>query len=343
MKHRVRAVAVSVLAIALLAWSFRHASLVDVWRQIRQMDATAVVIAVALLGVQMGMRAERWKHLLTPVGVPRFRNAFRTTVIGFAVSNVLPARAGEVLRPYLLARREGFSATATFATIVMERVLDLVAVLLLLALALFVEGLGRYSGAMQHVVRLSAAAALGGLAVLLAVTWSLASHPERVGTVVLYVGRVLPHRIAHAIAGIVRSFSEGLLVIRRPRALGFALAWSIVLWLSVAGQAWLVTRAFGIDMSFLGAFLLQALLVVGIAVPTPGGVGGFHEAYRFGATAFFSAPNDAAIGAALVLHAIAFVPITLVGLWFAMRDGLSLSRLDGMANAARGEELPVAP
>jgi uncharacterized protein (TIRG00374 family) len=343
MKHHVRTVAVSVLAIALLAWSLRHAHLADVWTRIRQMDPVAILIAVGLLAVQMAMRAERWKHLLAPVGVPRFRNALRTTVIGFAVSNVLPARAGEVLRPYLLARREGFSATATFATIVMERVLDLIAVLTLLSVALIVEGLDRYSGAMQQVVRLSAAAAIAALLVLLGLTWTLASHPERAGRLVMAAGRVLPHRIAHALSRIVQSFSGGLLVMRRPRTLAFAIAWSLVLWLSIAGQTWLVTRAFDINMSFVGAFLLQSLLVIGVAVPTPGGVGGFHEAYRIGATAFFQAPNDAAIGAALVLHAIAFIPTTIVGLWFAMRDGLSLSRLDGLASTARREELPVAP
>ena len=79
------------------------------------------------------VRAERWQYLLGPLGPTRFGMVFRTTVIGFAASAVLPARAGEVIRPYLLARREGLSATAAFATIVVERILDLVAVLLLLA------------------------------------------------------------------------------------------------------------------------------------------------------------------------------------------------------------------
>ena len=62
-----------------------------------------------------------------------------------------------------------------------------------------------------------------------------------------------------------------------------------------------MTRAFGIDMPFAGTFLLQALLVIGVAVPTPGGVGSYHEAYRFGVTTFFGAPNDAAVAAAIVL------------------------------------------
>ncbi len=71
------------------------------------------------------------RRCCVPIGRARFGPAFRATVIGFTATFLLPGRVGEVLRPYLLARKEGFSAAATFATIVVERVLDLVAVLML--------------------------------------------------------------------------------------------------------------------------------------------------------------------------------------------------------------------
>ena len=102
------------------------------------------------------VRAERWQYLLEPLGPTRYATAFRATVIGFAATAVLPARAGEVIRPYLLARREGLSATAAFATIVVERVLDLVAVLLLLAtyLLLIDPGMERRASALFSAVRL---------------------------------------------------------------------------------------------------------------------------------------------------------------------------------------------
>ena len=92
-----------------------------------------LLLSLVLTCVTFLIRAERWQYLLGPLGPTRFWVVFRTTVIGFAASAVLPARAGEVIRPYLLARREGLSATAAFATIIVERILDLVAVLLLLA------------------------------------------------------------------------------------------------------------------------------------------------------------------------------------------------------------------
>jgi uncharacterized membrane protein YbhN (UPF0104 family) len=86
-------------------------------------------------------------------------------------------------------------------------------------------------------------------------------------------------------------------------------------------------------MPFTGAWLMLAPLVVGVAVPTPGGVGGFHEAYRIGATAFFGADNDIAVGAAIVLHAISIGPVIIAGLVFIVQDGL---KLGGMARGDLG-------
>ena len=131
---RIRTVLVSVLAIALFAWFLNHANLADVWVQVRRARLDLLVVGFVMVVLSYVIRAYRWQYLLRPIGRTRFRTAFRTTVIGAAALAVLPARAGDVLRPYLLARQEGLSASATLATIVMERVLDLIAMLVLLAL-----------------------------------------------------------------------------------------------------------------------------------------------------------------------------------------------------------------
>ena len=107
--------------------------------------------------------------------------------------------------------------------------------------------------------------------------------------------------------------------------------WSFPLWLAIAAEAWLVTIAFNILMPFTGTFLLQALLVIGVAVPTPGAVGSYHEAYRIGVTTFFGAAEDAAVAAAIVTHAISYVPVVLTGFIFMAQDGLSVGRLNQLA------------
>jgi uncharacterized protein (TIRG00374 family) len=323
------------LAVGLLAVFLRNADLGRVWASVTAARPDFLLLALAVTCGTFIVRAERWQYLLGPLGPTRFSTVFRTTVIGFAASAVLPARAGEVIRPYLLARREGLNATAAFATIVVERILDLVAVLLLMAAFLmwFDPGLESRDSAVFQAIRFGglvmAPVAVGTLAVM----FFMAGHPERLHAWVLKAEAILPARIASMIARFTQTFAEGFAVVRSPARLVAAMAWSIVLWIAIAAGIWAVSVAFGIAMPFTGAWLMLGPLVVGVAVPTPGGVGGFHEAYRIGATGFFGADNDIAVGAAIVLHAISVGPVIIVGLLFIVQDGL---KLGGMARGELG-------
>jgi glycosyltransferase 2 family protein len=333
-----RTIVATVLAVGLIAVFLRNADLEQVWGAMRGADPLWVMAAVALTLLTYIIRTERWQYLLEPLGPTRFWVAFRATVIGFAASSVLPARAGEVLRPYLLARREGLSATATFATIIVERVLDLVAVLLLLAayLSLFDPGMAARDSALFAAVRIGGLLMAPVAVVALVVMYLLAGHASWLETLLSWVERLMPARLAAMVGRLLRMFAEGFGVLRRPERVLASLGWSLVLWLVIAAETWVVARAFDIQMPLVGAWLMLALLVVGVAVPTPGGVGGFHEAFRLGATAFFGAENNAAVGAAIVLHAASFLPVTLLGLWFAAREGLDMRGIKQMAG-------PTAP
>ena len=333
---------VSALGVALFAWFLRDASLVDVWGEVRQARLGYLGLGALVMAGSYLMRVVRWQCLLRPVGPTRFWIAARATAMGYAASFLLPARAGDVLRPYVLARQEGLRATSAFATIVLERVLDLMVVLAMLGAFVWsvAGGLGESPALMRSVQASGATAAVGAVA-LFGLLRLVARHPERLATFALRARRILPHTFAQRLAEAATAFSEGLAVARAPRLLAWALAWSVGLWMLAALQIWWVTLAFGIPMPFAGSFLQQALLVVGVAVPTPGGVGSFHEAYRIGATVFFNGAEQAAIGAAIVLHAVAFVPITVLGVVFMVRDGLSVDRLRrlGGRNAEVGETI----
>jgi uncharacterized protein (TIRG00374 family) len=331
-----RTVLVSLLGLGLVAWFLRGANLGDVWAQLRHAHVGLLALAFVFVLQTLWIRAMRWKYLLAPVGPARFRTLFRTTVIGFAALAILPARVGDVLRPYLLARGEGLPTTATFATIVMERVLDLIAVLVLLAV--YVWGFSGRSTMPEHLLRpieVSAAIAAAAAGVLFAVMWVLGTHPERIGKLAAAATRILPGRWSGRVGGIASTFSGGFAAATDPKTLIWAIGWSFPLWLAIAAEVWAVTVAFGITMPFAGTFLLQSLLVIGVAVPTPGGVGSYHEAYRIGVTTFFGAPNDRAVAAAILTHVISFVPVLVLGAIFMSQDGLSLKGLKDMAGTAR--------
>jgi len=325
--------AVVLLTAGLLWLFFRSVDMGKLWEAMLRAHPGLIALSVLITVQTYVLRAWRWQALLLPLGRARFRTAFRTTVIGFTATFLLPGRVGEILKPYLLARQEGFKAPATLATVVVERLLDLAVVLLLFACTLPFMGVNigpevEWAGAAAAVV------AVGGLAVL----FVCAGHPERLGR---WAGRLtawLPARIAEAAGHLVQTFAEGLAVMRRPAALVRAAVWSIPLWFSIALGIWVTSAAFDLTFSFLGSFLVMMFLVVGVSAPTPGGVGGFHYFYKLAVVQFFGADPDTAAAAALVLHAVSFVPVTILGLIFMSQDGLTLGGLRRMTPTAGAAE-----
>jgi uncharacterized protein (TIRG00374 family) len=342
MKSRVRTIVVLAVALALVAVFLSNVNLWGVAAAIARARPEWLAFALMAMFLNLAIRAFRWKYLLEPLGGTDFASAFRATAVGFAASAVLPARAGEVIRPYFLARQapvdqqRRMTATGAFATIILERLLDIVTVLALLASFVFVFGKGLASVnptgfALVTWAGVSAAVVSSTALVLLFV---LAGDPERLGRALARLERVLPSKLAGLLAGIVEKFAKGLGAIRKPGRLLVALAWSLPLWLGNAFGIWAVAHAFGLEIPFTGTFLMIALLTLGVAVPTPGAVGGFHEAFRVGATMFYGAPDDAAVGAAIVLHLLSIGPALLLGLFFAAQEGLNFGSMQRLADQA---------
>jgi uncharacterized protein (TIRG00374 family) len=334
MRSSIRTLLVLIVAGVLLALFLRNVDLGRVLGEIARARPEWIVFSLATMFVNLAIRAYRWQYLLDPLGKVGFPSAFRATAIGFAASTVLPARAGEVIRPYFLARHENMSATGVFATIILERLLDIVTVLILLAAYVFVfdrDLAVTNPVALSWLKWIGAVAAAGSIGALI-VLFVLAGDPERLGRATARLARVIPS-FAALIARVAEKFARGLGAIRSPRQLMIALVWSFPLWLSIAAGIWAGAVAFRLDVPFTGSFLIVALLVLGVAVPTPGAVGGFHAAFRYSATAFFGAPDDAAVGAAIVVHVLAIGPSLLLGLYFAAQVGLNLTRMREMAAA----------
>jgi uncharacterized protein (TIRG00374 family) len=336
MRPHFRTIAVLALAVLLLALFLHNVDLRGVVGEIARARPEWLLVSLATMLVNLAIRAWRWQYLLGPLGPTRFGSAFQATAVGFAASSVLPARAGEVIRPYFLARREQLSATGAFATIVLERLLDSLTVLLLLASYVFIFGreLGSASPVAFTAMKWAGSAAAGGSLLALAVLFVVAGDPARVARVLSRLERVLPSKLAGLLADVAEKFATGLGAVRSPARLIAALALSLPLWLCICLGIWAAVHAFHIDVPFTGSFLLVAMLVIGVAVPTPGAVGGFHEALRVGVTVFFGAPQDAAVGAAIVLHALSILPSLLLGLFFAAQEGLNFSRMRELADEA---------
>ncbi|MFN8059371.1 MAG: lysylphosphatidylglycerol synthase transmembrane domain-containing protein [Vicinamibacterales bacterium] len=320
----------------LLAVFLRQAEFSQVWAGIRLASGPMLMLSLVFTTLTYVLRAVRWQVLLSPIGRVAFGPAFRTTVMGFSANFLLPARAGEVLRPYLLARQQRLDVTATFATIVVERLLDLMTVLALFFLfTLSYVPDPRVDLKVFRAVELGVGLATLGAAAALAMGLFVSGRPAVAQSMVERLGSVLPARAAAFVGDLLARFITGFAVLQDRRAFTLSLLLSLPLWLAIAGGIWSVTAAFHLPVPLLGSLLVMAILVVGVSVPTPGAVGGFHEAYRFATTAFYAVPNNVAVGAALVLHAVSFVPVTVLGLVFMAREGFTLTRLREVADEGR--------
>jgi len=339
MRSHIRTVIVLAVAAALVFVFLRNVDLRSVAGEIIRARKWWLVASLVASVLNLVIRALRWQYLLEPLGHTSFGNSFRATAVGFAASSVLPARAGEVIRPYFLARHENMTATGAFATIILERVLDVLTVLVLLASSVFVFNRSVGAASANAAIAFAAmkwggATALGGSIAALVVMFVLAGDPGRIGRWMVRLEATVPSKLAGLIGGVAEKFSRGLGAVRRPGRLLVALLWSCPLWLTIASGLWAVSVAFRIDVPFTGSFLLVAMLVIGVAVPTPGAIGGFHEAFRLGATMFFGAPDDTAVGAAIVAHLFSIGPVLLLGLFFAAQVGLNLSGMRRLAEQA---------
>ena len=241
---KIRFVLTALLAFALLLWLFRSVDAVEVWRHVRTADRLSMLGGLAFVVLTYVTRAIRWQYLLAPIGPTRFRTAFRTTVIGFAALTLLPFRVGDLLRPYLLARQERLRVSATLATVALERILDLLAVLVLLAVFLWTTDPAslpaRAASALDEVKFWATILTVVSIAAVV-VMWMLATHPERAASLVLTIEHITSPRVAQKLSHWVSYFSAGFGAIRSPMNLALAVMWSA--WRRTRPQADAMIRA----------------------------------------------------------------------------------------------------
>jgi uncharacterized protein (TIRG00374 family) len=180
-----------------------------------------------------------------------------------------------------------------------------------------------------------------GAATALAILCVLAGHPERLGKFAGRLSRRLPPKVAQTVASLVQTFTEGLVVLRSPVRLLVAAFWSVMVWAAIGVSIWLTSAAFDLTLPAVGTFIVVGYLAVGVSVPTPGGTGSFEYFYKEAMMTLIGADPNVAAAAAIVLHAVSFVPVTIVGLILMWREGLTLGSLKSLREEAKAAEHPA--
>lgn len=316
-----------------LALAFRGVSLRALWGHVLDADPWWLFLSVAAVTTTFPLRTVRWRILLahTPGGPPRFAPLWRATAIGFMANNILPARAGELVRSFAATRLVGVPFTTALASVAVERIFDGVVIGFLFALALMAPDFPAGATIGSTNLSLLASVMVLGFGGVLAVCVALVRNRAYVlPWLEGLLHRLLPERVAAATARITHHVADGLGVLHSVRDAVRVLVWSFAVW-GMNLVAFIVGyRAF--DLGHLpveSALLLQGVVAFGVAVPqAPGFFGGFELLTRL-SLEFYGVPGDRALSYGFGIHIGWFTPITLIGLWYLARAGLSLRDLRG--------------
>ncbi len=281
------------------------------------------------------MRAYRWGALLAPLGPAKIKHLFAATTIGFAAVFLI-GRMGEVVRPVMLPLKEPrVRASASFVTIMVERIYDVLAVVVLFSANLL------WLSPPGNVARELSRVRIAGTVLLIAVLAGLAClvwFRRKSTTAVAWIERRLrgwsfvPERLTRAVVSILEQLARALRVLANARELAVTIAWTALLWGGVVVANFLVMRAFGLRFGVSETVFVLGWSLVGSLVPTPGGAAGAFHAATAAGLIFLGVERETAAAISIVIHVIDFGPSVIFGFFYFVRGDINFSRLRSLSS-----------
>jgi uncharacterized protein (TIRG00374 family) len=324
----------------------------DMKRAFEEADWWLALLALPIYFAGLLVRTVRWQYLLRPVKKVGTFRLYPVVIIGLMANNILPARAGELARAYVLGQREKISKTTSLGTIAVDRLFDGVTLIPLMLIVAAIAGDKAHFPVLGHDLNFAGLGIVMGalFGVALGILFYLALSESGRRFLHTVVHRFAPARLKPHVEGLLHSFFDGLHALRSPIDLAIAWIMSLVSWLLEATMYYVVAIAFGIHEPFYVFLLMTAAANLAIAIiATQGGVGAFELvvsktiiAFAGSAAAGQAIQQDAA-AYAIGLHALLLVPIVVIGLALMWSMDLSLGdMLRGSERAEREAEAVAA-
>lgn len=319
------------ISLVSLILAFRGVHWSELWIALRAVDLRIMAVAVGVFTVNLVFRGARWQTLLSPLGAVSWRESFAFLNIGYLANDVLPLRAGEVIRSVLLASKKHFDTAAVLATVVVERLLD---VLVLVALAFLLVQLMPIPALVKQSVLVTSALAVAGLGLM---WWAAkrtaaprSDHDSAHKPLLPMPERVLGYdvrKITELFLRLVRSFATGLAMLRSTRQTGIAAGYSLLAWIMTLVYTGLVLQACQLDLPWTATLMVVVVVNLGLAIPSsPGFVGVMHYLAVLALSPWSVEPSSA-LTFAIVYHGISFVVTVVLGVVYLWREGLKLTQV----------------
>ena len=305
--------------------AFRAVHLGELAEAFRRVDYLYTIPAMLLMFASLWIRAFRWRYLLSPVKVIAIRSLFYAVGVGSMVNITFPARLGEVVRAHAIGTKEQISRSASFATIVVERVFDGFALLFFLMVPVLFGSL--YSpGWLKDAEFL----ALAGYLIALAVLIVLRNRPDVAMRAAAFVFKPLPEAMRNKLFTIAGSFIEGLKIFRRSRSMITSVVLSPVVWLPTVAMIYCLLIGTGIHLPVQVSFLLLVALCIGVIVPSAPGYVGNVQFVCVGVLKLFGVPAGKALTFSIIYNGCVLVPVLVTGLVCLLAEGLSFKEIRGI-------------
>lgn len=313
----------ALLTVVFLAFAFKGTDLDKLYLSIKGANYWWMLVMFTCLMLSHLFRSWRWRYLLDPIK-PNIglRNLFSGLMIGYLVNNVLP-RAGELVRPYTIGKLESLPKSAALGTIVVERLMDTVSFLFLVAIIPLVYS-GPLAATFPWLQEAGTILSVATIAFLLVIV-TLMIRRDWTDGLLRMMGRILPASFSRRLDTITHSFLDGFLFLKHPRNFVRILVLSVLIWTLYVMMIYVSFFAFHLQQLGLGAaIVVQAISSIGVAIPTPGATGGYHWFTSQTLTRLFFVPDEVALSFATVTHAVGYIGVTVIGLYFFLKDHINV-------------------
>ncbi|HEX9161177.1 MAG TPA: lysylphosphatidylglycerol synthase transmembrane domain-containing protein [Thermoanaerobaculia bacterium] len=322
MKRTLQVAAIAAVTILFLYLFLKNANLQDVWRILKSTNPAWLAVGLLTNFATLLFRTARWRMLLDPDRPPPVYATFFATTVGYMLSTILPIRASDVARPALLVRRTNVRFSAALGTVLMERVVDLYSILLLFLVFAFRRWNDFSSNEWFFVVKIGAITSAALLFVLTFFIAGLYLFRSTVRRFHGWIGRIVPKRFRESWMNFFDRFVQTLEITRHRRAFAIVLLCTAGIWICLTTQFLFTVLALHHPLPWDSCIFVSGITTVGLAIPTPGGVGGFHKACQLVLTHFYGFDIDSSVATAVLFHVVGTLPVLVTGLVLFAHEGL---------------------
>lgn len=300
---------------AIFLWlAFLKVNFEELIAALESADYFLIILAALVNGLSFIPRAYRWKLLLKTLKKTRFGNTFGALSIGFMANSVLPARGGEFIRAFAIGRTEKISKSASFATIIVERVIDMITLLVFLVFSI---------GLISDDTLISKIFWIGLILTVSAVIFLITL--KKIPKIIDIFVSLSPQKFKEKIRKFLEAFIKGLEILSDFKTLFYTFLQSLLIWSCFAAVYYILFVSFGFRLSIGAAFMVMAICSLGISIPSsPGFIGTYHYFVTF-SLGLFQIPKSSALSFAIVAWAVNFLPVVVIGLVALNKLGLSLT------------------